>query len=229
MQLAYVVDFDGTVTTNDITSILAKRYAGAAASQVYRRYRQGEIGMKEWLDEMVRYFPADQEEMLSIACEAADFRPGFAQFIQLAHDAERPLYIASDGFGFYMKPILERHGFLKYIDGIYGNRLVIGSDDSVIIETPHFTPDCGLCGNCKAAHVVELKDKGYRVVYIGNGLNDRFGATHADLIFARAGDRLAEYCSAHKIAFTPFNDFHDIIEFAYPEKLTNRIDPLCKP
>lgn len=229
MKLAYVVDFDGTITGNDITSILAKQYAGPAASEVYRRYRQGEIGMKGWLEEMVRYFPADREQMLSIAFASADFRPGFAQFIRSAHDSGRPVYIASDGFSFYMEPILERHGFLKYIDGIYGNRLIIGSGDSVTIETPHSNLTCDLCGNCKASHVVGLKDNGCRVVYIGNGLNDRYGASHADLIFARAGDRLAEYCTFHKIAFTPFDDFNEIIGFTFPHKLINLNDPLCNP
>ena len=46
MKMAYVVDFDGTVTRTDITSILAKKYAGSAASEVYRFYREGKIWMK---------------------------------------------------------------------------------------------------------------------------------------------------------------------------------------
>ncbi len=229
MKMAYVVDFDGTVTRTDITSILAKKYAGSAASEVYRFYREGKIGMKRWLEEMVRHFPADREQMLAIAFEAADFEPGFAQFLKFAHDSGRPVYIASDGFGFYIEPILERYGLLKYISGIHSNMLIIGSGDSVTIETPHANPTCDICGNCKASHVVELKKKGYRVIYIGNGFNDRFGASHADLIFARTGDRLAEYCAANNILFVPFADFYDIIDFIYPEKLADVGRPLCTP
>ena len=228
VEIAYVVDFDGTITGSDITGILADKYAGPAASDFYLLYKEGKIGMKRWLEEMVSHLPADQEEMLSIAIAAADLKPGFAQFLQFAHESGRPFYIASDGFGLYMEPILEQHGLMKYISGIFSNSLIIGSG-SVDIETPHGNPTCAICGNCKASHVVGLKEKGYRVVYIGNGFNDRFGASHADLIFARTGDRLAEYCSAHNIAFVPFSDFNDVIEFTFSEKLTGANHPLCTP
>lgn len=229
VKLAYVVDFDGTVTRKDITSILAKTYAGQAASEVYRLYREGKIGMRRWLEEMVRHFPGDYEQMLALALAAADFKPGFAQFLIFAHESGSPVYIASDGFGFYIEPILERQGLLEYISGIYCNSLVIGSNGSVAIETPHGNPTCDICGNCKAMHVVKLKEKGFRVVYIGNGFNDRYGASHADFIFARAGDRLAEYCAANNIPFVPFADFYDIIQFSYPDKMADVGRPLCTP
>ena len=40
---AYMVDFDGTISSNDITSLLAKRLPGGGGAD-YSRYRQGEIG-----------------------------------------------------------------------------------------------------------------------------------------------------------------------------------------
>ena len=229
VKLAYVVDFDGTISRIDITSVLARRYAGAAAAEIGERYRRGEFGMKGWLLGMASHFSAGREQMLSTAFEAAELKPGFASFVSSAHDSGSPVYIASDGFGFYMEPILEQYGCLSYIERIYGNRLIFEDDAAVTVETPHANPSCDRCGNCKAAHVVRLKDSGYRVVYIGNGFNDRYGASHADMIFARAGDRLAQYCRAHEMAFTPFNDFNDISGFVYPQPLSNPNDPLCDP
>lgn len=229
VMLAYLVDFDGTISSNDITSLLAKRFAGPAAAQIYSRYRQGEIGMRGWLKEIAGHFPADLEKLLSAACEAAAFTPGFAQFAGFARAAGRPLYIASDGFGFYIKPILKRHGYLEYITAIYSNNLRLGDNGRVTIEIPYANHRCSVCGNCKAAHVCSLKEEGYRVVYIGNGLNDRFGAAHADLVFARAGDPLADFFAAQQMAFHRFNDFYEIIAFDYPENFENRNIPLCSP
>lgn len=229
VKLAYVVDFDGTITRSDVTSALAKRYAGGAAPEISDRYRRGIIGMKEWLLEMVGHFSAGREQMLSTAFEAAEIKPGFASFVRSAYEIGSPVYIASDGFGFYIKPILERYSHLSYIERIYGNRLIFEEGAAVTIEMPHANPACDRCGNCKAAHVVRLRDSGHRVVYIGNGFNDRYGASHADMIFARAGDRLAQYCRAHEMAFEPFNDFNDISGFSYPQPLSSPNEPLCHP
>lgn len=216
MKLAYVVDFDGTITRRDITSSLARQYAGPAMQEINRRYRDGEMGTRVWLQEIVRYFPADREELCALADKTAELKPGFDLFLETAHSSGEPVFIASDGFSFYMEPILERQGLLRYIDAIYGNRLIIGEEGSVSMELPYANPTCDVCGNCKASHVVALKDQGYKVVFIGNGFNDRYGASHADLIFARAGDPLAGFCTAQRIPFVPFNDFHDIVGFTLP-------------
>ena len=109
------------------------------------------------------------EKLLSAACEAAAFTPGFAQFAGFARAAGRPLYIASDGFGFYIKPILKQHGYLEYITAIYSNNLRLGDNGRVTIEIPYANHRCSVCGNCKAAHVCSLKEEGYRVVYIATG------------------------------------------------------------
>ena len=230
MKLAYVVDFDGTITCKDVTTVLAKRYAGEAGAEISERYRRGEIGMRGWLTGMARQLSAGSEQMLATAFEASAIAAGFDSFIHSAHDQGNPVYISSDGFGFYIKPILERAGHLSYIDGIYKNRLLFkNSAAGINVEIPHANRDCSICGNCKAALVVRLKKDGYRVIYIGNGLNDRYGASHADMIYARAGDRLAEFCSDQGMAFTPFEDFHDIVGFAEPLPPAGPNEPLCDP
>ena len=175
---------------------------------------------------MVCHFPADPEQNRGL--RDGCFTPGFAQFAR-SLKRRRPLYIASDGFGFYIEPILKQHGYLKYITGIYSNNIRPEENGAVTIETPFANHTCTVCGNCKAAHVLSLKKDGYRVVYIGNGLNDRFGAAHADLVFARAGDPLADFCAAQQMDFHRFYDFFAITAFAYPENFENKNIPLCNP
>ena len=48
------------------------------------------------------------------------------------------------------------------------------------------------------------------IVFIGDGVSDLAAAREADVLFARRGLRLEEYCLEHKIAYTPFDTFADI-------------------
>ena len=48
------------------------------------------------------------------------------------------------------------------------------------------------------------------IIFIGDGVSDLAAAREADVLFARRGLRLEEYCVEHGIAYTPFDTFTDI-------------------
>lgn len=48
------------------------------------------------------------------------------------------------------------------------------------------------------------------IVFIGDGVSDLAAAREADVLFARRGLRLEEYCRDHGIDYTPFDTFSDI-------------------
>ena len=48
------------------------------------------------------------------------------------------------------------------------------------------------------------------IVFIGDGVSDLPAAREADVLFARRGLRLEEYCQENKIAYIPFDTFADI-------------------
>ena len=48
------------------------------------------------------------------------------------------------------------------------------------------------------------------IVFVGDGVSDLAAAREADVLFARAGLRLEEYCRENKIPYIPFNTFADI-------------------
>lgn len=48
------------------------------------------------------------------------------------------------------------------------------------------------------------------IVFIGDGVSDLAAAREADVLFARRGLRLEEYCIEHGIAYTPFDSFADV-------------------
>jgi 2-hydroxy-3-keto-5-methylthiopentenyl-1-phosphate phosphatase len=208
-EIAYVLDFDGTVTATDITTALARHFGKDHYLKCSAAYKRGEFGMKEWLARMSLFLPPDPDGLVEFAEARAALRPGLKEFFKFARSKGRPVYIASDGFGLYIEPVLEMHGCREYVTGIFRNRTLPGNG-WLETMTPHAHQSCPVCGNCKASHVIGLKEKGYRVLYVGDGVNDRFGAAYADGIYAR--DRLAEACTAAGIPFQKWDDFYDLIE-----------------
>jgi len=124
---AYLVDFDGTVTTKDLSSALAAFYGGDKYLEIENLYRIRKIAIREWLINIARLLPPDLDLLLSKALQWTAIRPGFEHFITHAREQGSPVVIASDGFGFYIEPILEKYGLLDRIDRIYANRTEIGS------------------------------------------------------------------------------------------------------
>lgn len=227
-KTAYVVDFDGTVTAVDLSTELARHFGGMRFWEIENEYRQRKLGMRGWLDNMSALLPADFDRLLDFALKRAVLRPGFKEFLAYAREKGRPVSIASDGFGFYIEPILEKFGCLEYVDMVNKNAALPREGGALRIETPHRHSTCLVCGNCKAGYVLKLKNEGWRVVFTGDGSNDRFGASWSDQIFAR--DRLAQYCGEHGIPFSPWEDFFEIIR-ADNGGFTNTIEasPFCRP
>lgn len=78
--------------------------------------------------------------------------------------------------------------------------------------------DCEL-GHDKALSINEYKATAKKeadsgtiplIVFIGDGVSDLPAAREADVLFARKGLRLEEYCIENKIAYIPFDTFADI-------------------
>jgi 2-hydroxy-3-keto-5-methylthiopentenyl-1-phosphate phosphatase len=224
---AYVVDFDGTITTRDITLELALYYGGEDYLEIDKSYRVREIPIRTWLQRIAKFLPADMEQLRSKALELAVIRPGFKNFLEYALNHRRQVIIASDGLGFYVEPILEKFSLLGQFDYIYRNNTLVKSSKRLVIDTPHGHKICTVCGNCKAAHVVRLKEKGHAVIYIGDGSNDRFGASWSDHVCAR--DELAEACRIYNFSYSPWNNFYDIISVSRPEPGDRSGDSLCFP
>ncbi len=225
-KTAYVLDFDGTVTSIDISTELALKFGGRIFEKTEWAYLGKQIGMREWLARACSVLPPDLDYLISLSLNMARLRPGFVEFLQFARSHSCKVYIASDGLAFYIEPVLDKFGCRKLIDGIYMNETVIGREGLKIVVN-HSHPTCRICGNCKASHVARLKQKDYRVIYVGDGMNDRFGASRADMVFAR--DRLAGYFQKNNFPFNPWVDFYDVMRLSGSGVKQSIPAPLCHP
>jgi len=207
--LAFLCDFDGTVSPTDVGAALVARYTTdpARVAALVDAWRAGTIG--------ARAITAGECATLRVgAAEAQAFAlgfaldPGFAPFARAARDRGEHVEIASEGFGFYVRALLARAGLEDLPWSANEARF---EDDRVVAEFPHLAddaPGCPGCGNCKARRVDRLRAAGWRVVVVGDGFSDRCAADRADVVLARGA--LLAWARERGLAARPFADFADV-------------------
>jgi 2-hydroxy-3-keto-5-methylthiopentenyl-1-phosphate phosphatase len=209
MPTAYLCDFDGTVAPADIGAALYRRFAVGDrrdAVEALRRWKAGEIGSRELTEVECRQMVASAEEALAFS-RGHPLDPGFAPFSRTARARGDVVMVVSEGYDFYIADQLERAGLSDLPWRANHARFEGGR---WIPEFPWADPDCGRCGNCKAQYVREYRARGFRVVFVGDGLSDRCGARVADEVFARAS--LWEWCQREGVAARPFVSFAALAE-----------------
>ena len=98
-------------------------------------------------------------------------------------------------------------------DNIYSNN-VLFENGEIRIEYP-YEYDSSFYGIAKGDIVKKYKEKGYEVIFIGDGVADIEASKHADKLFAKVGRRLEKHCVENGIEFVPYRDFRDIIENSF--------------
>jgi 2,3-diketo-5-methylthio-1-phosphopentane phosphatase len=211
MPVAWLCDFDGTVSPRDTGKAFAERFSGGASERVpeLADWFAGRCGHRVVTRAQCAVVRARQDEALAFV-RGFDLDPAFAPFVREARARGDSVMVLSEGFDFYVRELLEREG-LSDVPWA-ANRLQFEADGSVTPEFPFADPACDDCGNCKAAHVRRYQAEGHRVVLVGDGGSDRHGALAADVVLARGS--LREWCQANGVAHTPVEDFRDVAAFA---------------
>ncbi len=212
MPIAYLCDFDGTISPRDIGAAFAERFSpDGAASRVpeLATWMAGTTGHRELTRAQCATIRATEPQALEFT---RGFRldPRFAPFVREALGRGDAVMVVSEGFDFYLRDHLVREGLgdLPWA----ANKLVFEADGRVTPEFPFADPACESCGNCKAQHVRRYRSRGYHAVLVGDGTSDRHGALAADAVLARGS--LLEWCRAEGLPYSEFRDFDDVADFA---------------
>ena len=204
MPTAYLCDFDGTIAPSDIGAGLFQRFAlgdRSEAKQALARWKDDAIGHRELTEIECRAMEMSEDEALTFS-RTYSIDPGFAGFVASARARGGMVMVASEGYDFYVADQLTRAG-LGDVPWRANHARFEGR--RMIPEFPWADPSCTRCGNCKAQYVRDLRARGFRVVFVGDGLSDRCGARAADTVFARAS--LWEWCLREGVGARPFVDF----------------------
>ena len=203
-ELALLCDFDGTIAKGDVGFRIYTHFGDERWEEINKRWRKGEISSKECLIGEYSFIDASEDEIKEFISDM-EIDTGFLDLVETCRENDIPVAIVSDGFDFYIKTLLEKYDI--YGVEIYCNNLVFNGR-KVELSFPYYDQGCGKCGNCKVLHVNKLRDEKKTVIYVGDGLSDKFASRSADVIFAK--DELMEYLESNGIEFNKFLCLGDV-------------------
>jgi 2-hydroxy-3-keto-5-methylthiopentenyl-1-phosphate phosphatase len=210
MPFAFLCDFDGTISPEDIGARFVRAFSTAGEDEWRRlqeQWAEGVLGHRELTRAECRMVRAGREEALEFTRRFA-LDPDFAPFVAEVRGRGDHVVVLSEGFDFYIEDRLAAAGIADVPWAANRLRFEAGG---VTPEFPH-EAGCGRCGNCKGEHARRLRARGYRIVVVGDGLSDRCAARAADHVFARGS--LAEWCAREGIAAGGFESFADVAAWA---------------
>jgi 2,3-diketo-5-methylthio-1-phosphopentane phosphatase len=200
-----VVDFDGTACLHDVAEHLLRAFADGDWGSLDRALERGERGSRSVIADQSAMLDADRATLLDHALGHCPMDPTFAPFVVWARDQGIDVVVASDGFGFYIEPLLAAAG-VPSIPVITNEQVWVGDRPSGL-RFVHGHPQCVGCGTCKMQAVLERRDIG-AVAFVGEGSSDRYGALYADVTFAKLD--LVAHCERDGVPFVPWHDFDDV-------------------
>jgi 2,3-diketo-5-methylthio-1-phosphopentane phosphatase len=199
-------DFDGTITRACLCDFLYKEFASCGL-KFSELWAEGKIGTKEEIESSFQFIQASREEM-ERALASIEVVPGFEEFYQFCRDKGLELTIVSDGLEWAIRYVLSRVG-VKDIR-VMSNRIFF-EPQGFRFEFPYYNPSAAQTGVCKRDIVDALKEKGERIIMIGDGRTDFEASRLADFVFAR--DALWDYCQEHHIPSWQYDNFFDILAY----------------
>jgi 2-hydroxy-3-keto-5-methylthiopentenyl-1-phosphate phosphatase len=199
-----VLDFDGTVTQEDLLDTIASRFGDPVVYQeVEDGLDAGSMPLREVITREFEPVRKPLDEIVRWELENVNIRPGFRELVRLAEERGWRVVIVSSGFHELIEPILEREGVEVEL---HANRVDPRPEGWRVLW--QYADDCESCGeSCKRSIVQEFAGDD-ELVYVGDGYSDRCAAEASDRVFATKG--LAGYLDERGIPYERFDDFRDV-------------------
>jgi len=202
---AFVIDFDGTITREDVGFSIIKTFAAEGWEEIGQLWLDKKIGTIECGQRLWNLVESTDKEIKEYV-HNFEINPGFKELVDKINDNSYKLMIASDGYSVYINEILKKNG-IENLD-IFCNDA--DYDNKWKLSFSNKNEECSICGNCKRKLVEDLKRKDYEIYYIGDGYSDICPCIYADVIFAKS--HLKKYCEKHQIPHFSFDTFYDVLK-----------------
>lgn len=206
-SIAFLTDFDDTAAVQNVAEIILEKFGEPSWKSIRARFRNGDITLKVYQELAFAEIKAHADELGDYAKQHVQLRPGFNEVYEYCEMKGIPMVVVSLGLDLYIKPVLKEHGFsnipVHCVETWY-------QQDKLAYTYKNVRPGYEDEGNSKGLVVKSFKNRGFTVVYAGDGRSDFEAAREADVIIARS--ILIDECKAHNIKFSSFEDFHDVLD-----------------
>jgi 2,3-diketo-5-methylthio-1-phosphopentane phosphatase len=220
-MLKFFIDFDGTITKQDIGDALFETFGGEQCKEFVIEYHEEKLSAVECFQKETAACGMVERNELERFLDAQEIDETFREFVGYCKSNGFEHYILSDGMDYYIKRILERH--LLGDVPVYANVLHLepanGSTSVTFRPEFPFTDEvCNRCASCKRNHILTLAGDEDIIAYIGEGYSDRCPVRYADVVFAK--DDLLKFCRREEIPHVEYQTFADVVK--YVEKMIHK-------
>jgi 2-hydroxy-3-keto-5-methylthiopentenyl-1-phosphate phosphatase len=198
-------DFDGTITRNNLSTLLRESFARGDWRGIDARYLRGELTVERSNALQYALIREPREKLQTFVCEHIDLRPGFSNFVTYCRREGISFVIVSSGLDFYIEPVLARMG-LPDLE-LHCGQATFGEDGIAVryVDPEGKVIDSGF----KVSYLTWLRERDSTVIYLGDGNSDVEAARQADHVFATGV--LRHLLEAQSVPATPFADFCDVL------------------
>jgi len=201
-------DFDNTISCGDVLDEIPKRFTvDKKWLALEAAWQKGRIGSKECLAGQLRSVRVTRKTLVRYL-KKVKIDPYFKRlYFFLKQKGFHPV-ILSDSFTLIIREVLKNNG-LKGLP-IYANGIRFAGD-RLIPSFPYSKGPCGGCGNCKASHLLKKREKGVKIMFVGDGLSDLCAVDNADIVFAK--ETLLAYMKKRHKPCVPFDHLGNVYDF----------------
>jgi len=204
--LLVAVDFDGTITVEDITNIIWDAHVPFDWREVLLpASRAGTVTPLELIAAGYREVREGPEALLALVRPRAHLRPGFDKLVAHARARRWPLQVISHGLGFYLRDLLPAGVPFTAFEGTFD-----GTSWQVSLP-PGFELPAGKDFKIQVMEDLRARHAGHRTIYVGDGRLDFPAARRCDQVFAVRDSTLATLCRGAGVACREFERFDEIV------------------
>jgi len=198
-------DFDNTITTKDVIDDMLARFSKDDAwKDLEVRWKLRQISTKECLEGQINGLRVSKM-LLDKYLRTVPLDPYFRKIVEFLSERKVKTMILTDNFDHIVKTILQNHA-IRNVE-VLSNK-VRYDRGRWIPSFPHKTKDCPTCAHCKKKTLRANLDRGFRSIFIGDGMSDICASKCAKIVFAKAN--LISYLKEANISFIPYKTLKDV-------------------
>ncbi|QIW98981.1 hypothetical protein AMS68_004499 [Peltaster fructicola] len=219
-KFIFFTDFDGTITLTDSNDYMTDNigFGQKKRKQLNKDVLEEKVSFRDSFRDMMDSVTAPYPECIDLLVKNIKLDPYFNEYFQWSLKNNIPTVVVSSG----MEPIIR--AILKNLVGPDHDKLDIVSNDVAaragktieekggweikFHDDSHFGHDKSL-----TLRPYAQLPEGERptMFYAGDGVSDLSAARETDLLFAKKGHDLIEYCVREEVPFTVFEDWSSIL------------------
>ncbi|MEO8664363.1 MAG: MtnX-like HAD-IB family phosphatase [Ignavibacteria bacterium] len=209
-RLKFFIDFDGTITKNDVwinslgKFINDKEKFARICEDLYTQ----KIGTRETVIRQLELIEDFSIDKFNSYLDEEPIDEHFKDFVTFCKEHDFDIRVVSGGLDHYITYILNRENIdLK----CYACKMIWDERTKKLSsEFVHTDEYCRSCETCKRNILINSTNdlENEISVYIGDGASDYCVSGYADIVFAKG--RLASYCWKNNITYFDYKNFSDI-------------------